>query len=417
MASLPRRVSSGSVERKKRLLLTASVVALMGAAALRAPMEWKAWQERSLRSQDAKSLERLVSREPKNVNAKYFLAMAYVKEGRIDEAPRLFREALVLDPVRADILNDLGATYLVQRRYYESLIALQGAVSAQPGFAPAWANLGRLHIAMEMPYTAVKELRKAVGLDAAKADVLADLGEACRRTLNYKGAEDAYAGALKIQGDHVRSHTGLALVKQEKGDIDGAIQILEDVERRWPGDSGVLATLGGLYLKKEADPDLLAKAEGFLRMALEKEPELLDAWMGLGNLALIRDKPKDAVEPLTRAITVAPEHMGALNLLERALRRSGRVAEADRAAKVIRKRALREREETVMEERTSRNAEDWDAVARLAELYLESNRTYKAIWMTNRLKEGAPDHPKLPRLLQAVGPSASPAMPAPAGGL
>ncbi len=405
------------MERKHRLLIGLGLAAVFVAVAVRAPLEWRSWQERTLRSQDAKSLERVVAREPKNADAKYFLAMAYVKEGRIDEAPKLFREALVLDPVRADILNDLGATYLVQRRYYESLVALQGATTAQPTFAPAWANLGRLHISMEMPYTAVKELRKSVELDPAKVDVQADLGEACRRTLNYRGAEEAYGKALALDPEHVRSHTGLALIKQEKGDIDGAIAILESVEKRWPGDPGVLATLGGLYLKKDADPALLAKADAYLRQSVEKEPQLVDGWIGLGNLALMRGRPKEAVEPLTQAITVSPEHMGALNLLERALRRAGRVAEADRAVKVIRKRALREREETVMEERISRNAEDWDAVARLAELYLETNRTYKAIWMVNRLKEGGPDHPKLPGLLQAIGPSASPTMPGPAGGL
>jgi len=368
------------VERKHRLLIGVGVAAVLAAVGLRAPLEWRAWQDRTIR-------------------------------------PKLFREALVIDPVRADILNDLGATYLVQRRYYESLVALQGATTAQPTFAPAWANLGRLNIAMEMPYTAVKELRKSVELDPKKVDVQADLGEACRRTLNYRGAEEAYAKALALDPEHVRSHTGLALIKQEKGDIDGAIAILEMVEKRWPGDAGVLATLGGLYLKKESDPALLAKAEALLNASVEKEPQLVDGWIGLGNVALVRGNPKAAIEPLTQAITVSPEHMGALNLLERALRRSGRVAEADRAVKVIRKRALRKREETVMEERISRNAEDWDAVARLAELYLESNRTYKAIWMVNRLKEGGPDHPKLPRLLQSVGPSASPTMPAPAGGL
>lgn len=394
---------------KRRLLIAVAGGALVCALAIRGPVEWRAWQDRQLKSRSVAQLEAFAAANPKHANARYYLAMAYVRDGQVEKAPRYFREALVLDPVRADILNDLGAVYLLQRRYYESLVALQGATTAQPDFAPAWANLGRLHIAMEMAYTATAELKKANQLAPGNVEVLADLGEACRRTLNYKGAEAAYQEAIALKPDHVRAHTGLALVLQEKGKYDEALAILEKADRLSPDDPGVLATIGSIYLKKGTTAAEWAQCEKYLRKALELDPTLADAWISLGNFELLRGKPKDAIDPLTQAITLAPEHMGALNLLERALRRSGRVAEADRAAKVFRERALRDREETVMEERTSRDPEDWDAIARLAELYLLTNKRYKAVWMTNRLKEGAPYHPKLPKLLQAVGPSASPA--------
>lgn len=381
--------------------------ALVVALAVRGPVEWAAYQDRQLRSRSVESLEKFVAANPKHANAKYYLAMAYVVDGKIDLAPRQFREALVLDPVRPDILNDLGAIYLLQRRYYEALVALQGAVTAKPNYAPAWANLGRLHVAMDMAYTATKELKKANQLEPGNIEVLSDLGEACRRTLNYTGSEAAYQEALRLKPDHVRSHTGLALLYQEKGQYDQALATLEVANRIAPDDPGVQATMGSIYLKKGTTPQEREKAETFLRRALELDPNIAGAWIGLGNLDLQRGKPKEAVTSLVRAMRLAPDSLEALNLLERALRRSGRIADADRTAKVVRERALRAREETVMEERITRNGEDWDSLARLAELYLLANKRYKAIWMTNRLKEGAPYHPKLPKLLQAIGPAAA----------
>lgn len=393
---------------RRRWLVPALIGTVVVAAVVRGPAEYRTWRDRGLKGQSVDQLESNLARNPKDPDAKYFLAMALVREGSLEKAPRLLREALLLDPVRHDILNDLGAVYLVQRRYYESLVALQGAVTAKPDYAPAWANLGRLHIAMEMAYTAAKELRKSLDLEPGNTEVLCDYGEACRRTLNYKGGEAAYREAIGKRPEHVRAHTGLALILQEKGSYDEALKSLETANRLQPDDPAILTTMGGILLRKDGGEAGRGKAEPYLRKAVELDPSLADGWYNLGNFELLAGRPKVAVEHLAKALQFAPDHMGILNLLERALRRSGRVADADRAAKVFRARAMRDREETVLEERTHRNAEDWDAVARLAELYLGSNKRYKAVWMTNRLKVGAPYHPKLPRLLQIIGPDASP---------
>lgn len=391
---------------KRRILIGLAGAAVVAALALRGPAEWQAYQDRQLKGSTLAQLEAFVAANPKHANAKYYLGMAYVREGQLEKAPKLFRDALLLDPVRVDIFNDLGATYLVQRRYYESLVALQAALKTRPDYAPAWANLGRLHLAMDMAYTAAGELKKSNELKPGDVEVLCDLGEAYLRTLNYRGCEAAYREAIERKPDHVRAYVGMGLVLQEKGMYDDALQFLSKAEKLDPEDPSVLATLGQIHLKKGTTTGAWDTADSYLRRAVEKDPTLGDAWVGLGNILLMRGKPKEALEPLTRAIQVSPGHMAALNLLERALRRSGRIADADRTAKVFKERALREREETVMEERTSRNTQDWDAVARLAELYLLSNKRYKAILLTNRLKEGAPYHSALPKLLQAIGPDA-----------
>lgn len=401
---------------KRRTLTGLLFGAVALAVAIRGPVEWRAYQDRQLKAKTSAQLETYVTGNPKDANGKYYLALAYVREGKIEKAPRYFREALLIDPVRPEILNDLGATYLVQRRYYESLVALQGAISAKADYAPAWANLGRLHIAMDMAYTAVNELKKANELRPRDPEVLCDLGEAYLRTLNYRGCEASYREALTIQPDLLRAFIGMAQVFQEKGLYDDALKYIGEAEKLAPDDPVVLATLGSIHLKSGTTSGKYDKAIAYLTKAVEKDPNQIEAWVGLANILLQQNKPAEALEPLDRALGISPNHMGALNLVERALRRSGRTAEADRVAKVFKQRALWEREETVMEERTMRNADDWDAVARLAELYLQLDKRYKAIWLTNRLKDNAPYHPKLPKLLQAIGPNALLSPGAPGGG-
>src|SRR5205823_3503198 len=99
--------------------------------------------------------------------------------------------------------------YLLQQRYYESLVALKGALTANPDFAAAHANLGRLYVATKMPFTAVGELEKADKLKPGDVTILCDLGEANLRTLNLNAAKETYERALKADPKSPQAQIGL----------------------------------------------------------------------------------------------------------------------------------------------------------------------------------------------------------------
>src|SRR5262245_8959364 len=128
------------------------------ALALYVPRGWSAYQDWKLRRMTLPELEAVVKTRPADLDARYRLGLAYAQANRLPEASRAFLAVLDRQPVRPDVLNDLGVVYLLQERYYESLVALQGALTADPDFAMAYANLGRLHLATKMPFTAAREL-------------------------------------------------------------------------------------------------------------------------------------------------------------------------------------------------------------------------------------------------------------------
>ena len=55
--------------------------------------------------------------------------------------------------------------------------------------------------------------------------------------------------------------------------------------------------------------------------------------------------------------------------------------------------------------------DDWDAKARLAELYLGAGKRGMAVLIYRQLKEGKPDDPRLPALTQALNPPTTPPVP------
>lgn len=68
-------------------------------------------------------------------------------------------------------------------------------------------------------------------------------------------------------------------------------------------DAGLTELLGTTY-HQEGRPD---QAEHYWRLAVERDPNLPDAWLDLGNLAIARRRPREAVELLTRAAELAPD--------------------------------------------------------------------------------------------------------------
>jgi tetratricopeptide (TPR) repeat protein len=320
------------------------------------------------------------------------------------------------EPVRADVMNDLGVTYLMQERYYESLTALNGALIARPNYAAAQANLGRLHLATKMPFTAVGELESAVKNDPSDIGTLCDLGEAYERTLNLQAAKRSYQAAVALDSRFLRAYVGLGKTEYSLAQYAEAEQTLNRALVLSPEDGQTLLTLARLHLEKATNDTDLQSVEQMLQHAARVDPDNNpDIWFDQGRVALRRGHAPEAIAFLTKALRISPTHNAALHQLERALRADGRTADADHVAAVFQERSLREREETHLEEAVAHNPQDWDAQARLAGIYLQSGKRGLALLLFRRLLEGAPNHRDLPQIRQALNRQFASTPPLPTG--
>ena len=356
-------------------------------------------------------LESAVQRQPKDARTRYQLGLTYARLNRFRDASQQLLAANELDPSRPEILHDLGVAYLLQDRYYEALVALQAALVAKPQYASAYANLGRLHLATKMPFTASKELAESVRLDPNQAEAWCDLGSANQQTHSFKGAEDAYLQAIRLAPNEMRAYVGLGSTYTSMGRRPEAEKMLSRALELSPNDSTTLVTLGGLRLEKADSPAELTEVRHLYERAAKAEPNDEEAWFGLGKVDLELKRPALAVNNLERALVLSPIHMGVLHQLERAYRASGKTAAADRAAKLFRTRAFQDREESRREEYISHAPKDWDAKARLAELYLKSGKRAMAMLVYRQLRDGKADHPKLPALTLMLNPPTLPPIP------
>jgi tetratricopeptide (TPR) repeat protein len=348
------------------------------------------------------SLEQVTARvqqRPDDLTARYRLASLLARADRHREAIPLFLSVIQQDPTRAEVLNDLGVSYLLLQRYHESLLALRGATQAEPGFAAAWGNLGRLHMATKMPFTAVRELRQAAKLDPRSLPIRLDLGEAYQRTLNLNSAVLIYQEVLKQRPRDVTALLGLGKTYYSLARYAEAEPPLRKAIEVDPNSAGALLALARLRLERGGPGSDPASLRELLQRSAEADPQEPEVWYDLGRLSMREGRPARAVELFRRALRISEEHPGATYQLARALSAAGQPVAADRVTRIMRDISLRSREESRLEERVRERPTDWDSQVRLAELYLQGGKTDLAALVCRQLQQGAASDPRLPKLL------------------
>jgi Flp pilus assembly protein TadD len=329
------------------------------------------------------------------MDARYQLGLAYARANRQAEASRELVAVIQDDPTRADVLNDLGVSYLFQERYHEALLALQGALTARPGFPEAHANLGRLYTNTRMPHSAVRELETAAAGAPRRPDILTDLGFAYLATMNFRSAEAAYQKAIQLSPKDATAHTGLGRAYYGLARYAEAEAALSEALKLDPNAPVALLVMAQVRLDQGSSDQDVEVAHTLLLKSVQADPSDPDAWYELGRATLKRDQPEEAVKHFQRALAIAGDHGGSSYQLSRALRRLGRVKEADQVSDAFRKGVLRTREVGRIEERLQANPNDIDLKIRLVHLYLESGKTGLATLIFRQLKDSAPSHPGL----------------------
>lgn len=100
--------------------------------------------------------------------------------GNTDEAIRLCKKAIAVDPTFGNPYNDIGSYLVAQGRKDEAIPWLKRATTADRYDARHYPhmNLGRIYLSKEMPFRAVREFRRALELRPGDSEIRRLLDEA-----------------------------------------------------------------------------------------------------------------------------------------------------------------------------------------------------------------------------------------------
>lgn len=170
----------------------------------------------------------ILSVVPDQLEALHFLGVLLHQVGRCEEAVKLIRAALEIDPGYVAAHNNLGNVYKEQRELAAAEASYRRAIELQPDFVDAHNNLAAVLSDQDRYDEAVAECRRTIELSPEMAELTAGAGSLAERGL-HADAADEYLRAMAVKRFHAGAIESMAFSLLQLGRQEAAAALY----RRW----------------------------------------------------------------------------------------------------------------------------------------------------------------------------------------
>jgi tetratricopeptide (TPR) repeat protein len=212
-------------------------------------MALAAEHHREGRTEEAERLYRRVLRDnPRNVDALRLLAQVAAKAGRADDAEALLERAIEIAPDFIQALVDLGQLRKDQDRYGEALSCFDRVLALEPAHVQAhFLRAGTLARA-SFTHEAVDAYRRCLELRPAHLGALLGLGHVLKAVGDYEGSVAAYGACIREAPDFGETYWSLANLKTYRFDDATIAEMEKRIESgNLQSDVNFLFALGKAY--------------------------------------------------------------------------------------------------------------------------------------------------------------------------
>ena len=261
--------------------------------------------------------------DPGHADALHGMGVLAQQVGRGDLAERFLREALEKrnDPT---FHNNLALVLLALDRPQEALARVHRALDLRYLYPEARNALGSIQERLGLRNEAIASFRAAVDLRDDYADAWANLAKAQLENADLNAAQEAAEKALALNSSCAEAHNTMGNLRRARGDFDEAMQSFDRAIELRPGDAQAFNNKAVLLLVMRKFDQALAVA----RRAVELGPNLPAAHATLGSILFADGKFDEAAPCLFRALALDPKYIEAYNNLGATLLQLDRTDEA-----------------------------------------------------------------------------------------
>jgi Flp pilus assembly protein TadD len=172
------------------------------------------------------------------------------KEGRLEEAEKLYRSILKIYPEHFTVMNNLGLILHHHLKFDEAESSFRKAIELKPDYETAYNNLGIIMQNLNRLDEAETSFRKAIELKPDYAGPHNNLGSVLKDLGKPDEAEASYRKAIELKPDYAVAYNNLSSIQQDLGKLNEAeISQRKAIELK-PDYEAALNNLDDLLKKK-----------------------------------------------------------------------------------------------------------------------------------------------------------------------
>ena len=251
-------------------------------------------------------------------------ALAHHRQGRLDEAARIYENILAADAQQADAMHLLGVVALQKGEFARAIEFIRGAILLNPQKAPFHSNLAEALRALGQLEEAVQSCLTALRLDPKYAEAANNLGLALAAQGKVHEAVAWHRNAVSFSPGRAIFHKNLGSALLQSGDVPLAMACLRQALSIEPGLADAHSSLGQLLLENHQLPEALAHC----REAVRLDPGLAGAQNNLGNVLRGMGQLPAAKDCYAAALRLNPASAIACNNMGEVLQEEGALDEA-----------------------------------------------------------------------------------------
>lgn len=243
-----------------------------------------------------------------SAEARYLLAFALERENKPKESLAEYTHAAQLQKPTATDLRNVALDYVLLADYPDADTWLTRAADWDPTDAETWYSLGRVKSSENRFEEALRCFDKALALSPRLVKAENNRGVALEGLNRINEAIAAYRQAIAWQEadphPSEQPYINLGILLTDRGDLNGALPLLERAEQIAPHDGRVHGALGRLYQRLNKLPE----AQSELEIATAQQPTNAPLHFQLGQVYRKEGLAQKAKAEFARAASLDATH-------------------------------------------------------------------------------------------------------------
>ena len=252
----------------------------------------------------ARLYQQVLRAQPKNFDALHFSGILKLQLGLPDEGVKLLRAALKIRPDSAPAHLNLGIAQQSLARHADALLSFERAAALRSDYAEAHCNRGSALQALRRYEASLQAYDKALAIRGAYPEALSNRGNLLRAMGRHEQALDSYDRALSYAPDFAEIINNRGIVLRELNRLDAALACFDAALLRMPRYADALHNRGNaLFALGRA-----AEALDSFALALALKPAFPECLFGKANALMARKRGDEALRCLDRALVLRPDY-------------------------------------------------------------------------------------------------------------